>query len=392
MNSKTLQFISEHENDDVRSLALQSKRHPDIDISFAVSQIAGRQIARNKIPSWYANKEIIYPPHLSLEQCSSEHTAIYKANLCSGGTLVDLTGGLGVDFSFMSRQFNGQAVYVEQQPELAELAKHNFDKLKLANSIVINTDAKSHLLQMDSVDTIFIDPGRRDTKGKKTVLIEECSPNIIELDDYFDAKSRRTIIKLSPMLDISAAIKHLKNISEVHVISVNNECKELLFIKDKYNQNIEPIFHCINISNSKTEKYSFTKTEESDTTARFSDKALLYLYEPNTSVMKAGAYKKLCSDFKLLKLHPNSHLYTANEHIEDFPGRKFIVQNCITFNKKEIKSALTNISKANISARNFPLSVDKIKKKISVKDGGDIYIFATTLSDNKKVLLICEKL
>lgn len=392
MDEKTILFVKEHENDDVRTLALQANRYSEIDMPFVVRQITGRKIARDKIPSWYSLDEIIYPPHLSLQQSSSEKTAKYKASLCKGNTFADLTGGMGVDFSFMSRKFH-EVTYVEAQEELAEIARHNFKVSGLTDIRVHVARAEEYLKDMDAVDTLYLDPARRSNTGAKTVLIKDCTPNITELEQLLEQKSSRTIIKLSPMLDIVQALNTLKNVSEVHIVSVSNECKELLFIKEKPSEDIHnTVFYCINIHNDhRTDIYTFDKETENTLHISCTNKVKKYLYEPNASILKAGAYKSVGHDFKVEKLHPNSHLYTSDEYVENFTGRRFIVKDILPFNKKNIKDMTACYKQANISVRNFPLTVDEIRKKTGIKEGGEIYIFATTLSDNQKILVIAEK-
>ena len=381
-------FVKEHERDDVHSLALRVKQYPDIDLPLAIRQITGRRIAKEKIPLWYANDLLVYPKHLSLEQCSSQQTASYKASLCSGNTLVDLTGGLGVDFFFLARNFDN-SVYVEQQKELVELASYNLRLLNLNNADFINSDAVSYLASMPPVDFIYIDPARRDVIGKKTVLIEDCTPNIIEIENILESKAGIIMIKLSPMLDISLALKSLHSVSDIHIISVHNECKELLFIKNKTADDVR--FHCVNILNDKIHKFSFTKEIEDTTALSYASRIGKYLYEPNTSILKAGAYKSVAKQFSVKKLNPSSHLYTSDALNTDFHGRIFEVVNICSLNKKDIKTYLSGIKHANITTRNFPISVQEIRKKTGLKEGGDSYIFATTLADDSKVLLICKK-
>ncbi|MDR2956048.1 MAG: class I SAM-dependent methyltransferase [Prevotella sp.] len=386
LSDELIRFVNEHEKEDVHTLALQSHKYPQIDISLAICQITGRRIAKDKIPAWYENQQIVYPKHLPLEQSSSQATAQYKASLCSGKSMVDLTGGLGVDFYFISQNFNN-ATYVEQQYALAELATYNFKVLGL-NVQTVNADAIDYLHSMSYVDLIYIDPARRDNIGKKTVRIEDCTPNILEIEDLLEQKAERVMIKLSPMLDISLALKSLKNISQVHIISVDNECKELLFIKEK--EVINTIFHCINIYNGATDIYTFTKEKEADSNISCPSVPGKYLYEPNASILKAGAYKIIADEYSVSKLHPSSHLYTSDRLIY-FPGRKFTIDGIYTLNKKDIKEYIAPLKQANITTRNFPLSVNEIRKKTGLKEGGDIYIFATTLANDKRVLIICRK-
>lgn len=392
IDKDTQQFILEHESDDIRQLALKAKSYPGIDMSIAIKQIAGRQIAKHKIPSWYQCENIIYPKHLSMEQCSSEATALYKAALCKGDILIDLTGGLGVDFSFMAKNYK-QAYYIETQHELTELAQCNFNILNLNQSKVIQDDAVSFLNSFDGIgDTIFIDPARRNDTGKKTVLIEDCTPNLLEIDNLLTTKAQRVIIKLSPMLDITHALNSLSNVTEVHIISVNNECKELLFIKDKVRKDEDIQLICINLlTNKKDESFTFIKAEENTSSISHTDEPKRYLYEPNSSILKAGAYRSLGARYGLMKLHPNSHLYTSDTLIDSFPGRKFQIKEVISPNKKEIKAHFKDITQANIATRNYPFSVADIRKQTKLKEGGTDYIFATTLANEKKVLILCQK-
>ena len=392
IDKDTQQFILEHESDDIRQLALKAKSYPGIDMSIAIKQIAGRQIAKHKIPSWYQCENIIYPKHLSMEQCSSEATALYKAALCKGDILIDLTGGLGVDFSFMAKNYK-QAYYIETQHELTQLAQCNFNTLNLNQSKVIQDDAVSFLNSFDGIaDTIFIDPARRNDTGKKTVLIEDCTPNLLEIDNPLNTKAQRVIIKLSPMLDITHALNSLSNVTEVHIISVNNECKELLFIKDKVRKDEDIQLICINLlTNKKDASFTFTKAEENTSSISHTDEPKRYLYEPNSSILKAGAYRSLGARYGLMKLHPNSHLYTSDTLIDSFPGRKFQIKEVISPNKKEIKAHFKDITQANIATRNYPFSVADIRKQTKLKEGGTDYIFATTLANEKKVLILCQK-
>lgn len=390
LSSDIKQFVEKHENDDVKALALQSKRYPDIDIHFAIRQIVGKQIAKNKIPTWYKNNDIIYPKHLSLEQASSEATARYKMQLCEGKSMVDLTGGMGIDFSFLATRFQ-KSTYVEQQQELVDIAAHNMAALELRNAIVIQGDSTSYLAEMEKVDLIYIDPARRDSAGKKAVLIEDCVPNLKDIDDVLEEKADTIMIKLSPMLDISLAVKTIKHIVDIHIISVNNECKELVFVK-KSGINQSPTIHSINIlNNNQTDIFTFSKENEEQLVIEYTNEAGKYLYEPNSSIIKGGAYKSVAKRFSLQKLHISSHLYTSDTLYSDFPGRRFVIENTITLNKKDIKTYLSGISQANITTRNFPLSVQEIRKRTKLKDGGDTYIFATTLADEKKILFLCKK-
>lgn len=389
LNQEFKDFIRMHEADDIRKLALQSARFPYINMQDAIRQIQGRKIAKEKVPFWYSSEDIIYPKHISLEQSSSEHTALYKIGLAKGISIVDLTGGMGVDISFFARNFD-HAVYVERQTELVDLAAHNFKALDLPNIAVVNKDAVDYLQSMPVADLIYIDPARRDNVGNKTVRIEDCTPNILEIEQLLEDKGVRIMIKLSPMLDISLATRSLKNISEVHIVSVNNECKELLFIKDKMTAG-DPTYHCVNIRKNNTDIFSYKRQEEESVEIPYTANVGKYLYEPNSSLIKAGAYKIVAQKYDIKKLHPNSHLYTSDAYSKDFQGRKFVVQGVCTLNKKDIKDHLSVVKNANITVRNFPLSPPDVRKRLKIAEGGDTYIFATTLADEKKVLIICRK-
>lgn len=388
LDEELINFVSLHEQDDIHYLALHASKYPDIDMQMAIRQISGRKIAKEKIPSWYANNQILYPKHLSMEQCSSEATAVFKSSLCKGITMADLTGGFGVDCAFLASGFR-QSIYVEQQTELAEIASYNFNVLGLDSISVENREATDYLSSMQPVDLIYIDPARRDDSGRKTVLIEDCTPNILDIEDLLDDKAAQTMIKLSPMLDISLAAKSLKSLSDVYIISVGNECKELLFVKNRKSDALQ--YHCVNIYQGKTDVFTFSKEDEDAIILNYTPSVGKYLYEPNSSVLKGGAYKSIAKRFSLNKLHPSSHLYTSEVLENDFYGRKFEVEAISTFSKKDLKTNLKDITQANITVRNFPLSVQEIRKKTGLKEGGDVYIFATTLSDEKKVLIITRK-
>lgn len=391
IDTNTIRFIHEHENDNIRDLALKLKTKSGLDVNLILRQIASRQIARIKIPAWYKYDQILYPEHISLEQSSSEKTAEYKASLLLGDTLVDLTGGLGVDFSFISRNYT-DATYVEKNEELANLALTNFGILGLTAYNVVIKSAEEYLQLMDMVNTIYIDPARRKQTGAKAISIEDCSPDLKEIGGLIDQKSKQAMIKLSPMLDISQALKTLDFINEVHVVSVNNECKELLLLKSDARIEEDIVFHCINmINNGYVDKYIFSQSTENMATISCADDIRAYLYEPNASVLKAGAFKILSIDFGVEKLHINSHLYTSDSYLKEFPGRKFKVKEVIPFKKKEIKDKLSMFQKANITTRNFPLSVDEIRRRLKIKEGGENYIFATTMYNEEKVLILCEK-
>lgn len=493
MNQATLDFIRQHQNDDVRQLAFLGSKYPEVDMPFALDQIRGRKMARVKLPRWASIDGIIYPPHISMEQCSSEQTALYKAELAArllglpdsssengqekemesenaknlhlseicefagkGAVdsefakneatckkqqilteaaenvneikeepyegdfseetgFVDLTGGFGVDFSYIASRLGVKSMYVERQAHLCEAAKENFGRLGLKNAIVKNGDgievlhsfaSKKEAAASDSLGItedqsqsllktnlglklIFIDPARRDDAGNKVVSLKDCTPDVTLLQEEMLSKADYVIIKLSPMLDWHRAVSELNCVQEVHIISVNNECKELLLVLSARNMGNLRIY-CVN------DAQSFV-CEESDMEsssvkiAPFTLEEMLYLYEPNASLMKAGCFGVLSERYDARMLSKNSHLFVSREPIAVFSGRSFRIIAISSFNKKELKRHLSGITKANIATRNFPLSVAELRKRLKLKDGGETYIFATILSDESHVLVITEK-
>lgn len=493
MNQATLDFIRQHQDDDVRQLAFLGSKYPEVDMPFALDQIRGRKMARVKLPRWASIDGIIYPPHISMEQCSSEQTALYKAELAArllglspssseneeekdkesenasnlhlseicefagkGAVdsefakneatcekqqilteseenvneikeephegdfseeigFVDLTGGFGVDFSYIASRLGVKSMYVERQAHLCEAAKENFGRLGLKNAIVKNGDgievlhsfaskkeaaasdflgiteeqSQSLLKTNLGLKLIFIDPARRDDAGNKVVSLKDCTPDVTLLQEEMLSKADYVIIKLSPMLDWHRAVSELSCVKEVHIISVNNECKELLLVLSARNMGNLRIY-CIN------DAQSFV-CEESDMEsssvkiAPFTLEEMLYLYEPNASLMKAGCFGVLSERYDARMLSKNSHLFVSRDPIAVFPGRSFRIIAVSSFNKKELKRHLSGITKANIATRNFPLSVAELRKRLKLKDGGETYIFATTLSDESHVLVITEK-
>lgn len=396
LSPETIEFINKHRKDDVRQLALQSKKDGKVDINEAVTQIAGWQIAEKKIPSWSKIDSMIYPKHLSMEQCSSEITARFKASLVKGETFADLTSGFGVDCSFIASGFK-HAHYVERQEELCDIARHNFKILGLNHIEVHNTDGIEYLKNMEPVDCIYLDPARRNSNGGKTVAITDCEPDVSSMEELLVEKGGTVMIKLSPMLDLHSAMKTLKHINSIHIISVNNECKELVIILSKHSLSDGKAVDNIKISceqlvnNSEIQHLEFTYEEEKSAEINYSDKIGEYLYEPGAAILKAGAFKILAKRFGVNKLHQNSQLYTSDELV-DFPGRRFKVTEVSTFAKKNLKAFLKDLEKANLTIRNFPSTVDDLRKKLKLKEGGDVYIFATTLANGDKVLIKCQSL
>ena len=390
MNDKTRNFIEQNLDADIRQLALKGCRDKDVDIDVAIRQIAGRQTARRKLPSWAALDGILYPPHLNMEQCSSEQTARYKARICSSHpspkTLVDLTGGFGVDFAFMSEAFD-EATYVERNSELFAISSANM-KILAPKAKCLNEDGLEVLHRLDHVSRIFMDPARRDHHGARTYGISDCTPNVLEIKDELLQKADVVMLKLSPMLDWHKAISDLgeQYIKEVHIVSVQNECKELLIVMQQ--QSAEPpTVYCVN------DDSVFSYHPSSISSNHISHhSSLIYLYEPNASIMKAGCFAEIEQAFKVSQLAPNSHLFASDQAIADFPGRKFRVTAVTSMNKQELKQALKDIRQANIAVRNFPMSVADLRKRLKLSEGGNDYIFATTLTEGKKVLIICQHL
>lgn len=523
MNQATLDFIRQHQDDDVRQLAFLGSKYPEVDMPFALDQIRGRKMARVKLPRWASIDGIIYPPHISMEQCSSEQTALYKAELAArllglspsssengeekekesenasnlhlseicefagkGAVdsefakneatckkqqilteseenvneikeepydgdfseeteFVDLTGGFGVDFSYIASRLGVKSMYVERQAHLCEAAKENCGRLGLKNAIVKNGDgievlhsfaSKKEAAASDSLGItedqsqsllktnlglklIFIDPARRDDAGNKVVSLKDCTPDVTLLQEEMLSKADYVIIKLSPMLDWHRAVSELNCVQEVHIISVNNECKELLLVLSARNMddmrassadgesgedeidgaegtdgevkhagNLR--IYCINDAQS----FVCDELDMESSSVKIAPSTLeemLYLYEPNASLMKAGCFGVLSERYDARMLSKNSHLFVSREPIAVFPGRSFRIIVVSSFNKKELKRHLSGITKANIATRNFPLSVAELRKRLKLKDGGETYIFATTLSDESHVLMITEK-
>ena len=416
MNQATQDFIRQHQDEDVRQLAFLGSKNPEVDMPFALDQIRGRKMARAKLPRWANIDGIIYPPHISMEQCSSESTALYKAELAvrllglpvSSSSeeigFVDLTGGFGVDFSYIAARVGLKSMYVERQAHLCEAAKENFERLGLKNAIVKNEDGIEVLHSLKELKLIFTDPARRDDAGNKVVSLKDCTPDVTVLQEEMLLKADYVIIKLSPMLDWHRAISELSHVREVHIISVNNECKELLLVLSARNMGeVEASsadgevkhagnlrIYCINDAQS----FVCEELDMEASSVKISPSPLeemQYLYEPNASLMKAGCFGVLSERYDARMLSKNSHLFVSREPIAAFPGRSFRIIAVSSFNKKELKHHLSGITKANIATRNFPFSVAELRKRLKLKDGGEIYIFATTLSDESHVLVITEK-
>ena len=383
-NLATLDFIRHHADDDVRQLALQGAKWPDVDMRYALDQIAGRQKARVKLPSWAAIDGIVYPPHLSMEQCSSEQTACYTARLAGeGGLFVDLTAGFGVDAAFIAKGFK-RAVTVERQQQLCDIASQNYRTLGLGHIETVCGDGVDYLHSLQRADLIFVDPARRDEHGARTYGLADCTPNILEIVDEMAEKACRVMIKLSPMLDWQKAVADVGRVGEVHIVSVGNECKELLLMVSK---EPEPLHvYCVNDGSV----FDFEPQLPVGASA-VSCAAPRYLYEPNASVMKAGCFDLLSERYQMPQLDRNSHLFVSEAYVTDFPGRCFEIERVLSMNKRQLKEGLGDIKKANITVRNFPMTVVALRQRLRLQEGGDTYIFATTVAKTGHQLFVCRK-
>ena len=429
MNDKTREFVAMHRDEDVRELALKAKRVEGLDLSLALDQIAGWQIANKKLPQWASCEGIIYPPHISMEQCSSQFTAQYKSEiaqtlLASAATvranvsdspesdtlvakraMVDLTGGFGVDFSYLARGFS-QATYVERQRHLCDLAEHNMAALGLDQARIVCGDGVEYLRQMDPVDLIYVDPARRDEHGARTYAIEDCTPNVLELRDLLLAKSQRTLVKLSPMLDWRKAVADFDGaVREVHIVATSNECKELLLVLgrpaqanardgvDGAGSHRRPAPHVFCVNDDQRIDYdSAAYTQGLRIGGKPLPEAKNYLYEPNASIMKAGCFDLVEERFGVTQIGPSSHLFVSEQQIADFPGRGFAIEAVGSMNKKDTKRLLNGAKQANIAVRNFPLTAPQLRKKLKLADGGTVYLFGTTMQGGDHVLLRTSKI
>ena len=397
----TAEFIREYRERDIRQLALQANRFPDVDMPYALDQIQGWQIARRKLPKWAAYDGVIFPPHLSMEQCSSEPTAQYKLNLATEWTcqvghasrMTDLTGGFGVDFSFTSCAF-AAATYVERNEQLCHIVEHNLPLLGLNNATVVCADAVEYLSTVEPQTMLFLDPARRDEHGAKTVMLADCTPDVVQLLPKLLEKSRFTMLKLSPMLDWHKAVDDLQGtVREVHIVSVGGECKELLLVLSTVVES-ELKVYCADLSTASDTSSLFVYTPGSSApvaNSKLKTQNSKFVHEPNASIMKAGCFDELAAAYGVSPVSRNSHLFLSDEPVDGFPGRSFVVERVTTMNKSELRKALAGIEKANIATRNFPLSVAELRKRLKIKDGGDVYIFATTTAEGEHLLLISRK-
>ena len=399
INKATRQYILKHAHDDVRQLALRGEKDPQVNLPFALQQIAGRQKALAKLPSWAAVEGIVYPPHLSMEQCSSELTARYKAEVAGcGDSFVDLTAGFGVDAAFIAQGFQ-KAVCVELQPELCAISSENFKLLGLHQIEVVNGNGLDYLHTMPHADLLFIDPARRDEHGGRTYGIADCTPNVLDNLDEMMEKADRVLIKLSPMLDWRKAIEDLgqQHVSTVYIVSVDNECKELLIEvrseKCKV-KSAEPSLRvvCVNLLSDGTSQDFEYDPSSSVVAEHLSYTTPRFLYEPNASLMKAGCFDLLASRYGVEQADVNSHLFLSDGRVESFPGRGFIIDRVTSMNKRDLKEALSGITHANIAVRNFPMSAVELRRRLKLRDGGDTFIFATTVANQGHLLFVCRKI
>ncbi|WP_207432933.1 THUMP-like domain-containing protein [Sabulibacter ruber] len=382
-------FILDHLQQDPAQLMLQAKRFAPLPVSELVQQIKARQKAQQKLPTWAKHPQTIFPAMLSVEQSSSEETAAFKAGLVQGQTLVDLTGGFGVDSFFFAKHF-AQVVHLEQNQELQKIASYNFKLLGAENIQSIPTTAEEYLQHLENlVDVIYLDPARRGQSQERVHLLQDCTPDVLGLLPLLLQKSRTVLLKTAPMLDIDLALQELKNVAQIWVVAVQNECKEVLYLL-KSDATDSPLLTAVNLTPHKeAQLLSFTKPQEETAQVTYA-KPQRYLYEPNTALLKAGAYKWLSEKYGVNKLHRNSHLYTSQELQPAFPGRIFEISAQPKANAKELQKLLPD-KKANITARNYPLTVAQLREKVKLKEGGDQYLFATTDLHNKPILLLCQK-
>jgi hypothetical protein len=380
-------FITQNCDKDVIALALQKTKFPNSDWNAVLNQISAKQKARIKLPTWFKTKNILYPSKISLEQTSSERTAAYKSKLVLGKNLIDLTGGFGVDDFYFAQKVD-QVIHCEINSELSEIVTHNFIQLEVENIKCIIGDSETIIKDLNQkFDWIYIDPSRRNDAKGKVFMLKDCLPNVPILVDFYFNFASNILIKTAPILDITAGLSELKNVKAIHIVAIDNEVKELLWILEKDYSKTPEIITC-NIAKDTIENFSFISNQLVTTITYSLPKQ--YLYEPNSAIMKSGGFDVIPAQFKVEKLHQHSHLYTSDFLIA-FPGRTFKVENSINYNKAEMKPFLEN-KKANITTRNFPDSVETIRKKWKIKDGGDLYCFFTTDATNNKIVLLCSKI
>ena len=386
LNIEIQDFINFNLKSNISDLLLKGIPFTAIDQKLIIEQIEAKKRCEQKLPTWFNTENIYYPNKLNIEQTSSEITAKYKADLVSGKSLIDLTGGFGVDAYYFSKQIEA-VTHCEINAELSEIVKHNYKALDVSNITCLNENGIDALKSIDKqFDWIYIDPSRRDDSKNKVFLLSDCTPNVKTFKGLFFKYTKNVMIKTSPLLDISATKNDLDQAKELHVVAINNEVKELLWILERdYNDELKIM--TINLKKDENEAFKFNYSDEYKALVEYSE-PLTYLYEPNSAVLKAGAFNIISSTLNVSKLHKHSHLYTSYELI-NFPGRRFRIEKVIPFNKKEF--AKSGIKKANVTTRNFPISVNDIRKKLKIKDGGSSYLFFTTDINNTKIIVLCTK-
>jgi hypothetical protein len=386
LNTEIQDFITNSLQTNISKLALSKNPFPEVDWKEIINQIVSKNKSKSKLPTWFSTEEIYYPPSISIEQTSSEITAKYKANLLSGKSIIDLTGGFGVDCYYFSKTFV-KVVHCEKNTELSEIVKHNYEKLNVNNIDCLAQNSTEVLTDSNTTfDWIYIDPSRRsDVKGK-VFLLKDCLPNVPASLDLYFSKSKNILLKTAPILDITAGINELNNIKSIHIIAIDNEVKELLWILEKdYSGEIE--ITSVNIQKEKTDLNSFILGQNTPTTFALPK---MFLYEPNAPLLKSGGSDNLSKILGIDKLHPHSHLFTNMKFI-DFPGRRFMIETVIPFKKEELKKHIEG-KKMNITTRNFPLTVEEIRKKHKIAEGGNVFTFFTTNINNEKIVVICNKI
>ena len=429
MNDSTLDFARQHRDEDPKTLALHAKVPEGVNLTEALQQIAGWQTARHKLPAWADCDGIIYPPHLAMEQCSSEQTARYKVGVvqrllgksATEGVMYDLTGGFGVDFSFLAPLFR-EAVYVEQQEHLVEVARHNFNVLNIDNAQPLCGNAAEILHSIDHATMIYLDPARRDSNGGRTYALGDCTPDVLMMKEELLSKADIVMLKLSPMLDWRAVVQQLGNVHELHIVSVKNECKELLAViapllsppqGEDYlriycvNDDQQFIYHPPTITRppspilpppgglrgweSNTSPYGGDKRGWGSNTSPYGGDKRGALLVPNSSIMKAGCFSEIANHYGVSPLSDNSHLFISDHFIEGFPGRQFQIEAISSMNKRDLRSTFAGIQQANVAVRNFPMTAEQLRQRLHLRDGGEHYVFATTDHNGQHILFLCKK-
>ena len=391
MNSAILhpevqQFITDNLKSDITKLILKGSPFNDVSVQELANQIVTKQKSEHKLSTWFQTKNIYYPPKISIEQTSSEITATYKSSLVKGNTIIDITGGFGVDCYYFSKVFK-EVIHCEIKDNLSTIVKHNYQQLEKNNITTFSGNGIEYLkTTKNNFDCIYIDPSRRNEAKGKVFLLKDCLPNVPDNIDFLFSKTNQILIKNSPILDITSTVNELKFVKEIHIIAVNNEVKELLFLLEKGFENSIKI-KTVNIGKNETQSFNFKYKVAIN--SDYSE-PLSYLYEPNAAILKSGGFHEISYQLNVSKLHQHSHLYTSKEII-NFPGRVFKIEVVLNYDKKKIKKLIPN-NKANITTRNFPKTVAKIKKETKIKDGGNMYLFFTTNLEGKLVCIVCSKL